>query len=63
MAVPKLEPSVTLLMRWLGIMDSLPRLTDAAVKIVEMRRKDDSHVSVCTRLDLIWAVKNANLLG
>jgi cytochrome P450 len=43
MAVPKLEPSVTLLMRWLGIMDSLPRLTDAAVKIVEMRRKDDSH--------------------
>ena len=48
-SAPKLSPVITPVMRWCGFLESLPRLTDAARKIVEMRSKEgkDFAVSYC----------------
>ena len=46
---PKITPYLSPLMRLGGFMSTLPRLTDAAIKIVEMRRKEGNNVAVRER--------------
>ena len=48
-SVPKISPYLSPLMRFGGFMSTLPGLTDAAIKIVELRRKEESNVAVRER--------------
>jgi cytochrome P450 len=55
-SAPKLSPVITPVMRWCGFLESLPRLTDAARKIVEMRSKEGRDIA---RKDLLQLLIDA----
>ena len=47
---PSIVPLLAPLMKYTGFMSSLPRLTEAALQIIKMRKKEEGSSSVSKRL-------------
>ena len=50
---PSIVPLLAPLMKYTGFMTSLPRLTEAALQIIEMRKKEEGSSSVSKYLDVV----------
>ena len=48
---PSIVPLLSPLMKYTGFLTSLPRLSEAALQIIEMRKKEEGSASVRKRLE------------